>query len=178
MKKEKLVFLAVALSLLFVTAFSVRSEAGVSIGIGINVPAFRFSAPPPLVVIPGTYAYYAPDADVDVVFYHGFWYRPYEGRWYRGRGYNGPWINLAPARVPSVLLELPPDFRHVYAGQERIPYGDFHRNWRRWEKDRYWERNERWKEGLHRERRDERREDRREGKGERREEHREGGGRY
>lgn len=174
MKKGKLVFLAVALSLLSVTAFSGPAYAGVSVGIGVNIPAFRFAAPPPLVVIPGTYVYYAPDVDVDIVFYHGYWYRPYEGHWYRARGYNGPWAYLAPARVPSVLIELPPDFRHVYAGHDRIPYRDFHRNWKRWERDRYWERNERWREGLHHERGEERRE----GRGERHEEHRERGERY
>lgn len=178
MKRGKLVFLAVALSLLFAIAFSASVYAGVSVGIGINIPVFRFSAPPPLVVIPGTYVYYAPEADVDIVFYHGFWYRPYEGRWYRARGYNGPWANLAPARVPGVLIELPPDYRHVYAGHERIPYRDFNRNWRRWEKDKYWERNERWREGLRHEPREERREERREGEGEKREDHRERGGRY
>lgn len=174
MRDRKLVFLAAALSLLFVTAFSARVYAGVRVGVGINIPAFRFAAPPPLVVIPGTYAYFAPDADVDIVFYQGSWYRPYEGRWYRARSYNGPWAYLAPARVPRVLIGLPPDYRHVYAGHARIPYGDYHRNWRRWERDRHWERDERWREGV----RHERREERREGRGERREGHRERGGRY
>ncbi len=176
MRRVKLVFLAVALSFLFVTAFSAGVYAGVSVDIGINIPAVRFAAPPPLVVIPGTYVYYPPEVDVDIVFYHGFWYRPYEGRWYRARGYNGPWVYLSPVRVPSVLIELPPDFRRVYGGYERIPYGDFHRNWRRWERDRYWERNDRWREGVRHERREERREGR-EGRGERGEGHRERGGR-
>ena len=171
MKRGKLVILTFALSLLFVTAFSAGSDAEVSVGIGINIPAYRFAAPPPVVVIPGTYAYFAPDADVDIVFYGGFWYRPYEGRWYRARGYNGPWAYLAPARVPRVLLELPPDYRHAYAGHERIRYKDFRKNWRRWEKEGYWERNERWREGRH----GERHEGRGEGRGERHEEHRERG---
>jgi hypothetical protein len=174
MKKGQSVFLAFALSLLFVTAFSAGSEAGVSVGIGINIPAYRFAAPPQLVVIPGTYAYFAPDADVDVVFYRGFWYRPYEGRWYRARGYNGPWAYLATTRVPRVLIELPPDYRHVYAGYERIHYRDFHKNWKRWERDRHWDRDERWREGLRHERHEGRREDRRD----RGEEHRGRGGRY
>jgi len=174
MKREKKVLLAIVVSLLFVTAFSASVYAGVSVGIGINIPAYSFAAPPQLVVIPGTYAYFAPDADVDIVFYHGYWYRPYEGRWYRARGYNGPWGYIAPARVPRVLIELPPDYRHVYAGHERIHYGDFHKNWRRWEKDRYWERNEGWREGRH----GDRREERGEGRGERHEGHGERGGRY
>ncbi len=179
MKKIRLVFSVIALSLLFVTAFSAGAYAGVSVGISINIPAFRFAAPPPLVVIPGTYVYYAPDADVDILFYNGFWYRPYEGRWYRARGYNGPWAYTS--RVPGPLLQLPPDYRHMYGGHERIPYRDFRKNWRRWEKDRYWEKNEQWRAGRHGERHEERREgrgERHEDRGGRHEEHRERGERY
>jgi len=174
MKRGKKVLLAVVLSLLFVTAFSASAYAGVSVGIGVNLPPFRFAAPPELVVIPGTYAYFAPEADVDIVFYQGYWYRPYEGHWYRARDYNGTWAYLAPARVPRALIELPPDYRHAYAGHERIRYKDFHKNWRRWEKERYWEKNERWREGRH----GERREERGEGREERHEGHGERGGRY
>ena len=174
MKKQRLVFLGVGLLLFVAAVFPVQGYAGVNVSVGINLPAFTFAAPPPMVAIPGTYAYFAPEADVDIVFYHGYWYRPYEGRWYRARGYNGPWGYIAPARVPRVLIELPPDYRHVYAGHERIHYGDFHKNWRRWEKDRYWEKNERWREGRH----GERREERGEGRGERHEGHGERGGRY
>ncbi len=174
MKKVGLIFLVVAFSLFFVTAFSPGAYAGVSVGIGINIPVYRFAAPPPLVVIPGTYVYYAPDADVDILFYNGFWYRPYEDRWYRARGYNGPWNLIASSIVPGVLLEIQPDFHHRYAGHDRIPYKDFRRNWKRWEKDRYWERNEQWRAGRH----EGRHEERREGGEERHEEHRERGGRY
>ena len=116
------------------------SYAGVSVGIGINLPAYRFAEPPELVLIPGTYAYTVPDAGVDIIFYHGYWYRPFEGRWYRGRGYNGPWRYIERRRVPGFFLSLPPDYRHSHAGYERIPYGHFRSNWRAWERDRYWDR--------------------------------------
>lgn len=162
MKERKSVFLVVAALLLVATGFSAQSEARVDVSVGINIPAYRFSAPPSVVVIPGTYAYFAPDADVDIVFYQGYWYRPYEGRWYRARGYNGPWGYLAPARVPRVLIELPPNYRHVYRDHSRIKYGDFHRNWGKWERNRYWEKDERWREGRRGGRHDERREGRRE----------------
>ena len=169
MGKKRSVFLVIAAAmLLVVTGFSARSEARVDISVGINIPAYRFAAPPPVVVIPGTYAYFAPDAAVDIVFYRGYWYRPYEGRWYRGRGYNGPWGYLAPARVPRVLIDLPPDYRHVYRDHRRIDYRDFHRNWGKWERNKYWERDERWREGRRGGNQDERREERRGEHGERR----------
>jgi hypothetical protein len=165
MKARRLGFLAVGAVLLVLTGFSAQSDARVNVNIGINIPAYTFAAPPPLVVIPGTYVYGVPDIDLEILFYHGYWYRPYEGRWYRARYYNGPWAFLAPARVPSVLIGLPPDYyyRHIPAGHRRIPYGEFTRNWRQWERNRYWERDEAWRHGRHEGPRDERHGEHRDG---------------
>ena len=80
--------------------YSPESFAGVNvnIGIGIPLPHVVIHSPPPVVVIPGTYAYFAPDVGVEIFFYHGFWYRPHRGHWYRADGYNGPWINIRRTR--------------------------------------------------------------------------------
>jgi hypothetical protein len=139
---KKAIFIAAAF-LLLAPGLSVQSEAA-RVDINIALPPVVFSSPPPLVVIPGTYAYFAPGVDADVLFYQGYWYRPHEGRWFRARGYNGPWASVAIERVPPVLLELPPDYRHVWRERPHIPYGDFNRNWKRWEKDRYWEKDRQW----------------------------------
>ena len=66
-------------------------EGGVQVSVRNNLPVVRFVAPPDVVVIPGTYVYMVPDNDVDVLFYQGYWWRPYEGHWYRSDDYNGPW---------------------------------------------------------------------------------------
>lgn len=42
-------------------------------------PVYPFSAPPEVVVIPGTYVYFVPGINVDILFYHGHWYRPFGG---------------------------------------------------------------------------------------------------
>ncbi|HSB31630.1 MAG TPA: hypothetical protein VLD55_08520 [Candidatus Sulfobium mesophilum] len=179
MKKQRMVFLGIGLLLFVAAVFPVQSYAGVNVSVGINLPAFTFAAPPPMVVIPGTYAYYAPDASVDILFYGGYWYRPYGGRWYRATGYNGPWVYIASTRVPRVLIDVPHDYRHAYGGHSRIAYQDFHRNWRRWERDKYWEHNERWREGAHdRGRHEGRNHEGRHYEGGGREEHHERGGRY
>lgn len=120
-----------------------RAEArtSVDVNIGINVPPpFTMHEEPHLVVIPGTYAYYAPDIDLDIVFYGGWWYRPYENRWFRSKSYNGPWTHYR--RVPKALLHLPHDYRHAPPVYKRVPYGDVRRHWRKWERDRYWDREE------------------------------------
>lgn len=131
--------------LLVLTVFAVQSEAGVNLNIGINLPAVRFAAPPDVVVIPGTNVYMVPDIDSDVLFFQGYWWRPYEGQWYRSRDYKGKWSFVEPRGIPRGLRELPRDYRHrVSPGHERIPHGDVKRNWRKWEKEKHWE-----KQGEH-----------------------------
>lgn len=137
------------------------SMAGVNVNLNIGPPpVYTFAEPPELVVIPNTYVYYAPGADLDIVFYHGFWYRPHNGYWYRGSGYNGPWHHIGRDRVPRYIINLPPDYRRTYYDNPRIPYGHVHSNWNRWEKERYWNKRG-WKHDQNEWKHD-RREDRRE----------------
>jgi hypothetical protein len=130
--------LTIAIILLLLLSFSGSGTAEVRVNVGINLPRLVFPAPPPVVVIPGTYVYYCPDVEADVYFFHGYWYRPYEEHWYRSGSYNGPWAYIA--SPPTVFLTLPRDYRRVTIEHRRIPYGDLHRNWRSWERGRYWER--------------------------------------
>lgn len=142
MKKGILTFLLTAVF----TASSVLCLSGgargadVHVGIGIVPPPVVFSAPPSVFVIPGTYAYYIPGIQADIFFYRGYWYRPYRGYWYRAHRYDGPWVHIGPRRVPGPVLHVPPDFRRLRPGYERIPYGHLRKNWRRWERERYWDR--------------------------------------
>jgi hypothetical protein len=125
-------------------------EAGVDVnvgGTGIHVntantpPAIKFAAPPDVVVIPGTYVYMVPDIDADILFFQGYWWRPFEGRWYRSQDYDGQWNYMEPGRVPSGLRALPQDYhRRLLSGDERIHHGDMKRNWNQWEKEKHWDR--------------------------------------
>lgn len=166
MKRRQLVWLLVITLMIGLTGFASESDARVSVAVNIDLPPYTFETPPPLVVIPGTYAYYAPEADVEIVFYNGYWYRPHKLRWFRSRNYNGPWSFVAPGRIPQGLVELPSDYRMRFRDHPKIDYRDFRRNWRNWEKTRHWEKDERWREGGRRERHEEKmehkREDRRE----------------
>ena len=163
MKRKTAVMLSAAVIFtVIMTAMSI-GQAEVNVSIGINVPPRVYiSSPPPLYVIPGTYAYFVPEVDVDILFYQDYWYRPHQGNWFRARSYNGPWAHIVPARVPGVLMKLPHDFRRVPPGHQRIPYGHFKKNWRTWEREKHWERRQ-WRHEereRHREDRRERREDR------------------
>lgn len=128
--------------------------AGVDVHITITPPVpLVIPAPPPLVLIPGTYAYAAPDVEADILFFQGYWYRPYHDGWYRSDSYNGRWVLVPQRRVPMVLQQLPPNWRQAPPGHQRIPYGQVKKNWRQWEREKHWDR----AEGRH-ERFEERRE--------------------
>jgi hypothetical protein len=125
--------------------FPAAGTAGINVNINIPLPALVLDGPPAMVVIPGTYAYAAPDVETDLFFYHGYWYRSSRGGWYVSLEYNGPWGYAAIDDVPRVLINLPPHYRNMPPASERMPYAIVRRNWRTWEKERYWENHEKSK---------------------------------
>ena len=130
--------LAIGALLLALTVFATQSEARVDVN--VNLPGITFAAPPELVVIPGTYVYMVPDIEADVLFYQGYWWRPYEGRWYRSRDYRRGWSYVDSRRIPGGLRSLPQDYRHrLSPGHERVPQGDVRKNWKKWEKEKHWD---------------------------------------
>lgn len=139
MKRWIVVALCVGILLVLTAISPAGGNAEVNINVTIPLPGLVISAPPVMAVIPGTYVYYPPDVGVNVFFYDGYWYRPYRGQWLIAAEYNGPWGSIAIQRVPGVLINLPPHYRHVSPGYERMPYGMVKRNWRAWENERYWD---------------------------------------
>lgn len=125
---------------LLVLLLSLPAFAAISVKVSIPLPRLVITAPPALVVIPGTYVYFAPDVGADLVFYQGYWYRPYEGHWFRSMEYNGHWEPIHVNMVPAPLVSLPPNWRAAPAGYERMPYRHVKQNWNSWERDRHWDR--------------------------------------
>ncbi|MFH1703809.1 MAG: hypothetical protein ABIB41_10370, partial [Nitrospirota bacterium] len=110
-----------------------------------------FAAPPELVVLPETYVYVVPDIPMDLFFYNGWWWRPWEGRWYRSRYYNRGWGYYN--NVPSFYFDVDPGWRGYYRDHnwyghrwnyERIPNQRLQKNWKGWRDDRHWERQGTW----------------------------------
>jgi len=139
MKRRIVVASCVGILLALAVIVPTVGNAEVSIGITIPLPGLVISAPPVMAVIPGTYVYYPPNVGVDIFFYGGYWYRPYRGQWFVSAEYNGPWGSIAMQRVPGVLINLPPRYRHASPGYEPMPYGMVKRNWRAWQNERYWD---------------------------------------
>jgi hypothetical protein len=105
-------------------------------------PPLGFTTPPDLVVVPSgeTSVYMIPNT-FGVYFFGGFWYRYHNGYWFRAIAYNAPWVLIPAAAVPRVIMNVPPEY--VYSlppNYYRIPYNEFYRNWREWDRDRHWHR--------------------------------------
>ena len=145
MRKTAFMAWSVGFLTLALIACPTHTIAGVDVNIGVHFgppPPVVIPAPPPVVVIPETYVYFVPDVEVEILFYHGHWYRPYQGRWHRAADYNGPWVYLEPAHVPAVLVHLPPHYRHVPPGHQRIPHGQLKKNWKTWENEKHWDKHQ------------------------------------
>lgn len=132
--------------------YSLPAMAGVEVGISIALPPpLVFAAPPEVVVIPETYVYAVPDLDVDIYFHNGWWWRPWQGRWYRSQHYDSGWSHYRD--VPTFYREIPSGWRTNYKERrwkghqwhfQRIPHHEVQRNWNDWEKNRHWEKQNSW----------------------------------
>ena len=147
---KKALFRTMLLAFLFI--FPAPSMAGVDVGVSISLPPLVvFSAPPAMVVIPETYVYVVPDADVEIFFYDGWWWRPWEGRWYRSRHYDSGWGYYQ--RVPFFYSRIPRSWRDDYRERrwggrpwnyQPIPHQQVERNWSNWKKSNHWEKQQSW----------------------------------
>ncbi|OPY84521.1 MAG: hypothetical protein A4E72_02195 [Syntrophus sp. PtaU1.Bin208] len=147
---KKILFGSILWILAMVVPMSAMADVDVHVSIPLPPPVV-FSVPPPAVVIPGTYVYGLPDVQENIFFYNGWWWRPWEGRWYRSRNYRSGWVHYP--RVPSFYGSVPPDWRHDYHARhwkghpwdyQPIPHDRIQNNWKRWEKNKHWERQNNW----------------------------------
>jgi hypothetical protein len=88
----------------------------VRVNIGLGLP-LALSSPPPLVVVPGTSVYYAPDVAANFFFYKGHYYTAVNGAWSMAPSYNGPWAVIQIGQVPSAVLGVPVEYYKIPPGQ-------------------------------------------------------------
>ncbi len=112
-------------------------------------PPIPFPAPPEVVVLPETEVYVVPSVTEEIFFYNGYWWRPWNGRWYRSLRYDRGWGVFA--GVPGWYGGIPHDWRdnyrhHLWGGHpwnyHHISHNDLHRNWRTWHNTGHWNRPE------------------------------------
>jgi len=138
------------LILAMIVPMSAMARVDIHVSIPLPPPVL-FSVPPVAVVIPDTYVYVFPDVRENIFFYNGWWWRSWEGRWYRSQHYNSGWVHYQ--NVPSFYSRIPANWRNDYRDRrwnshqwnyQRIPEKQLQNNWRSWERNKYWEKQNTW----------------------------------
>ncbi len=139
---RKLKILIVSLAVPIAMLVAIPAMAGVHLNIGIGLPPPIVVAPPDVVLLPGAPGVYvAPDIGVDLYFWNGWWWRPWEGHWYRSHHYDRGW-RYYDRGVPRFYHRVNPEWRGYYRSHRwdgrpwdyrRIPNREFehHRYGRR-----------------------------------------------
>ena len=107
-------------SLVFGTSLiALTSTAHAQVTIGVNIappPPIVVSAPPQLVVVPGTPVTYAPAVNANLFAYDGRYYRYHGDAWFVATTYNGPWTYVAVEAVPPPVIGVPVAYYKVPPG--------------------------------------------------------------
>ena len=152
--KKKNIFIRYFVLLVMIATFvaCVSTSRYEDTGMGISLPPIRFYGPPDVVVMPDTDdVYFVPDIDVDIFFWNGWWWRPWEGRWYCSQYYDRGWAYYN--NVPSFYYDVDPGWRGSYRDRnwyghrwdyDRIPHPRLQQDWESWHNNRYWERQRTW----------------------------------
>ena len=88
---------------------------GADPGIGYQTGPVGYGAPE-LVGLPGTSIYVAPAFATDLFFTDGYWWRPYNGGWYRSAYYDRSWVPYG--GVPAWYRGVPNNWRYNYIHHE------------------------------------------------------------
>jgi len=115
--------------------FSGPARAEVSLIINLGPPPIVVSAPPAVVMIPGSQVHFVPDPNIDVFFYGGYWWSPRGQQWYRAKAYNGPWGMIEQRRVPPAVVYMPRDYRTRYERERPVPYGQWKKERSRYDRE-------------------------------------------
>ena len=131
--------LALITLLLLCSLWTPRLIAGSGVDISINLPQVQIKDEPEMAVIPGTNIYYIYGYEHDYFFYGGYWWRLHENRWYRAHHYNGKWKYRKNNYVPASFKKLSPEWRKMTTTHSGIKYQDMKKNWKRWDKEKHWD---------------------------------------
>jgi hypothetical protein len=148
---KKLLFATILFVLAAVVPVPAMAQVSVNIGIALPPPV-TFAAPPDVIILPDTYdVYVVPGINIDLFFWNGWWWRLWEGRWYRSHYYDRGWGYYN--HVPRFYYDVDPGWRRYYRDRDwhgyrwnykPIPYRGLQKNWRSWRSNQHWERQRTW----------------------------------
>lgn len=96
-----------------------HAEVNVGINIGVPAPPPVIVASPQLVVVPGTSVSYSPGVSFNLFVFGGRYYSLHDGVWFSAVGHGGPWVIIAPERVPRPVLAVPVTYYRIPPGHAK-----------------------------------------------------------
>ncbi len=142
-----IIFSAIAIPVMAQVTVEVAPPPPPTVRVAIPLPPpIVFAAPPEVVVLPETEVYVVPSVPEEFFFSNGYWWRPWNGRWYRSLYYDRGWAFWA-GGVPVWYRGVYPGWREnyrlgVWGGHpwhyHHIAHHDLHDNWRNWHNTGHW----------------------------------------
>lgn len=122
MRTRRLLLIALAVATGLSITEAVAGDVNVGVHIGVPVPApprIALPAPPRVVVVPNSPVSYAPGVDVNLFVYSGHYYTFHDGAWFHARTHSGPWVFIAPERVPRPVVAVPVTYYKIPPGHAK-----------------------------------------------------------
>jgi hypothetical protein len=148
---KKFFFGTMLLALVFLVPLPTMAAVNINLNFALPPPVV-FEAPPEVVPLPDTdNVYVVPDVAADIFFWNGWWWRPWEGRWYRSHYYDRGWAYYD--SVPLFYFGVDPGWRGYYRSHswnghrwnyERIPTQRLQQNWKSWHNNQHWQKQRTW----------------------------------
>ncbi len=142
---KKSFFATMFLGLLVVAPVPTMARVDVNVNVTLP-PPIVFGAPPEVIALPDTSDVYAvPGIDANLFFWNGWWWRLWDGRWYRSHYYDRGWRYYK--SVPSFYFDVDPDWRTYYRDHDwgghrwnyqRIPEQRLKQDWKTWQNGGHW----------------------------------------
>ena len=82
-------------------------------------PPIALPAPPKVVVVPNSPVYYAPGVSFNLFVYGGQYYTLHDGSWFYAKSHGGPWVFIAPDRVPKPVIAVPAPYYKIPPGHAK-----------------------------------------------------------
>lgn len=149
---KKILFATMFLAAIIIAPFPTMAQVGVDVDVGLPPPPFEFEEEPYMMPLPDTNnVYAAPGIDTDLFFWNDWWWRLWQGSWYRSRYYDQGWGYYG--YVPSFYYDIDPGWRGYHRGRnwhgnpwghEQTDYQRLQQNRQSWHNNQDWEREQAW----------------------------------
>jgi hypothetical protein len=141
---KRLLFAAMFLASVMIVSLPAMAQVNIDVGplatseyLEVPPVTSEYIEAPDVIPLPETdNVYVVPDLDIDVFFWNGWWWRPWQGGWYRSRYYSRGWGHYG--GIPTFYYDVDPGWRGYYRDRnwygnpwhyERIHYRYLHQNW-------------------------------------------------